>query len=154
MVSCINTKTNTHSKENTTTTEQKQPKKLKDKFSNLAKETFYVKDDCILFLKPSNEYFKEHLKDNEGIAEVSSDFDFYTNKYFKKRDGEYKIYFVTQRMIALINSKNDTTIIDRYHKDLIYGTIIQQKDSVQILNGVQTDIDLDMALGIFNPNKK
>lgn len=129
-------------------------KQVEDKFASFPKDVFYTKGDCVLFLRPSDELFKMYEdKKEEGLYEVDSDFGYYANEFYKTQKDKHKIYFVTQRIVALINSKNDTTLIDRYNKDLIYGAIIQQKDSVQILEGVQTTIDLEMALGIFNPNK-
>ncbi|OSY87763.1 hypothetical protein WH52_10060 [Tenacibaculum holothuriorum] len=129
-------------------------KQVEDKFASFPKDVFYAKDDCVLFLQPSKEYFNEKLKGEEGIEEVASDAEYYANEFYKTQKDKRKIYFVTQRIVALINSENDTTLIDRYNKDLIYGAIIQQKDSVQILEGVQTTIDLEMALGIFDPKNK
>lgn len=112
---------------------------------------FYVQDDCILFLKPSEKHLNAKLKDVEGIAEVDGDFNYYANQFYKEQKEQYKIYFVEQRLIALISSKKDTLYIDRDKKELDYGVVLQQKDSVQILEGVNTDIDIKMALGIFNP---
>lgn len=117
------------------------------------KSTFYTTGDCVLFLKPSEEYFKTHLKDEEGIVEVDGDFNYYANEFYKEQKDNYKIYFVEQRLLAVINTQNDTLFIDRDKEKLNYGVVIQQNDSIQILKGVNTDIDVKMALGIFNPNE-
>ncbi|CAL2101137.1 protein of unknown function [Tenacibaculum sp. 190130A14a] len=104
-----------------------------------------------MFLKPSEKYFEEHLKGSEGIEEVAGDFNYYANQFYKEHKDEYKIYFAEQPNVAIINSQSDTTYIDRREKELDYGVVLQQKDSLQILEGVHTDIDIKMALGIFNP---
>ena len=119
----------------------------------VTKPTFYAKENCILFLQPSEEYFKTYLKDEEGIAETDSDFRYYTNEFYKEFEETYKMYFVEQRRVVLVNTKKDTVFIDRDKEELDYGVIIQQNDSIQILDGVNTDIDIKMALGIFNPNE-
>ncbi|WP_299109963.1 hypothetical protein [uncultured Tenacibaculum sp.] len=126
-------------------------KEIKSQGNIDTRPVFYVQDDCILFLKPLEKHLNEKLKDVEGIAEVDGDFNYYANQFYKEQKEQYKIYFVEQRLVALIDSKKDTLYIDRDKKELDYGVVLQQKDSVQILEGVNTDIDIKMALGIFNP---
>lgn len=129
-------------------TTKKEIKAIKD-----MQPVFYAQGDCILFLKPSEKHFIENLKDNEGIAEIDGDFNYYANQFYKEYKEQYKIYFVEQPLVVLINSKNDTVFIDRDKKELDYGVVLQQNDSIQILKGVNTEIDIKMALGIFNPEK-
>lgn len=154
LITCFLACKPTVKKEHNVTSSEVERSVEEDKFSDLPKEIFYANGNCILLLKPSKEYYDKFLKNEEGMEEVESDFDYYANQFYEEQKDNYKIYFVDARKVTLINSKRDTIRIDRYNKDLIYGFIIQINDSLKVSEGVFTDIDFKLELEEFILPKK
>ena len=121
-------------------------KKNKNDFQNLNNDTIYSKGNEIIFFKPSKEFYQKELIDFEGIEELESDFEFYSNQVLSDLSNNLqfpiKAKISESRFLGIIDFKKDTIYVDRYKDSLHYGTLLNFKEKKYIIEeGVFTDDD-------------